>query len=221
VKSGRLVLRIACGLRKRPKVFCIGYNKTGTTSLARALTDLGYRLGDQATAELLIHDYARRNFRPIVEFCRTAEAFQDIPFSLPYTYQVLDYAFPDSRFILSIRDDEDEWYRSRVRFTQKRLGLDGRITREDLLNDPYRYRGFLYEVNRIIHDPPDDDPYNETVLKDSYLRHNRDVFQYFRLRDDLLVVNLKEPDSYQRLCDFLGVEPLYQDFPWLNRSDGD
>jgi hypothetical protein len=209
-----------CSLRKRRKVFCIGYNKTGTTSLARALRDLGYMVGNQATAELLIHHYAQRNFRPIVDYCRTAEAFQDIPFSLPYTYQILDHAFPGSRFVLSIRDDEDEWYRSRVRFTQKRLGIRGRITREHLLNDSYQYEGFIYEANRIVHDPPDDDPYNERVLKDHYLRHNWDVIWYFRFRDDLLVINLKETDSYHRLCEFLEVEPLYQDFPWLNRSNG-
>ncbi|HUW94309.1 MAG TPA: sulfotransferase [Anaerolineae bacterium] len=73
-----------------------------------------------------------------VEYCRGAEAFQDIPFSLRYTYQALDNAFPGSRFVLSVREDEDEWYRSLIRFHQKRLGIQGRITREHLVNDPYR-----------------------------------------------------------------------------------
>jgi len=207
------------GPRKRPKVFCIGRNKTGTTSLGRALRDIGYKVGNQATAELLIYDYAQRNFRPIVEYCCTAEAFQDVPFSLPYTYQVLDYAFPGSRFILSIRDDEDEWYRSLIRFHQKRLGVQGKITKEHLSNDQYRYTGFVWEANRIIYNTPEDDPYNERILKEHYLRHNEDVIEYFKFRSDLLVINLKEPGSYQRFCDFLEAEPVYEEFPWLNRSD--
>jgi len=213
-----MMLRILCSLRKRPKVFCIGRNKTGTTSLEKALRDLGYIVGDQATAELLIHDYARRDFRSIVEYCRTAEAFQDIPFSLPYTYQIVDYAFPGSKFILSVRDDEDEWYRSMIRFQQKRLGIQGRITKEDLLKDPYRYEGFIWEVNRILYYTPEDDPYSERVVKEHYLRHNEDVTKYFEFRNDLLVVNLKETGSYHRFCAFLEVEPVYAEFPWLNRS---
>jgi hypothetical protein len=220
LKPRKLVLRILCTLRRRPKVFCIGRNKTGTTSLEKALRDLGYIVGSQATAELLIHDYARRDFRPIVEYCRTAEAFQDIPFSLPYTYQIVDYAFPGSKFILSVRDNDDEWYRSLIRFHQMRLGIDGRITREHLVNDPYRYKGFLWEVNRTIYHSPEDDPYDESVLKEHYLRHNQHVVDYFKFRSDLLVVNLKERRSYQTFCDFLEVDPLYKDFPWLNKSRG-
>ena len=134
------------GRRKCAKVFCIGRNKTGTTSLERALSDLGYVVGHQPTAELLIHDYAQRNFKPIVEYCRTAEAFQDVPFSLPYTYQILDYAFPGSKFILTVRDNENEWYQSLIRFHRNRLGVRGKITKEDLLNDQYRYQGFIWRL---------------------------------------------------------------------------
>jgi hypothetical protein len=205
-------------LASRPKVFCIGHNKTGTTSLEKALRDLGYKVGNQATAELLIHDYAKRNFRPIVEYCRTAEAFQDIPFSLPYTYQILDYAFPGSKFILSVRDNEDEWYRSLIRFHQKRLGLRGKPTKEDLQHDPYRYIGFIWDATRIIFETPEDDPFHERIMKEYYFRHNADVIRYFRCRDNLLVINLKENDGYKRFCAFLDVEPVYNDFPWLNRT---
>lgn len=35
----------------RRKVFCVGRNKTGTTTLFDALQGLGYRMGDQLTAE--------------------------------------------------------------------------------------------------------------------------------------------------------------------------
>ena len=93
------------GFQFRPfrtsKVFCVGRNKTGTTSLDVALRELGYLMGDQREAEWLIDAYAARDFKPIVEYCRSAEAFQDVPFSYPYTYVVLDQAFPESKFILT------------------------------------------------------------------------------------------------------------------------
>ena len=89
--------------KRRPKVFCIGQNKTGTTSVEAVLKQLGYKMGNQAKAELLIHDWAKRDFKEIVKFCRSADAFQDIPFSNDFTYEILDYAFPDSKFILTVR----------------------------------------------------------------------------------------------------------------------
>jgi hypothetical protein len=131
----------------------------------------------------------------------------------------LDYAFPGSKFILSVRDNEDQWYESFMRFHRKRLGIQDRpIVKEDLLNDPYRHKGFVWDANSIIYSTPEKDPFNEGVLKEHYLRHNEDVITYFRFRNELLVINLKDLGSYQRFCAFLGVEPVYEEFPWLNRS---
>ncbi len=205
-------------LKQKPKVFCIGANKTGTTSLEQALRDLGFKLGNQARAELLIHEYAQRDFHSIIDYCSVAQAYQDIPFSLPYTYIALDNAFPGSKFILSIRDNEDQWYQSLIRFHAKRYGIEGKPTREHLLSDPYRYRGFLWEANRIIYGTPESDPYHEDTLKEHYRRHNQDVIDYFKFRDNLLVLNLAERGSYPKLCNFLEREPVYEDFPWLNKS---
>ena len=56
--------------QSRRKLFCIGFNKTGTTSLAAALFSFGLRVGDQAQAELLLDDWARRDFRRIIAYCR-------------------------------------------------------------------------------------------------------------------------------------------------------
>ena len=96
----------------KPKIFCIGRNKTGTTSIKRAFQDLGYRVGKEETAFTFMHSYAKRDFRPIIRFCRTAQVFEDIPFSLFYTYQAVDYAYPGSKFILTIRDSADQWVNS-------------------------------------------------------------------------------------------------------------
>lgn len=96
----------------KPKIFCIGVNKTGTTSLARALTELGIIVGKQKLAERLIHDWARRDFRRLFLYCHTAQAFQDVPFSLPFTFQALDQHFPGSKFILTVRDTPKQWFQS-------------------------------------------------------------------------------------------------------------
>lgn len=204
--------------RNCERVFCIGFNKTGTTSLARALRDLGYRVGDQRRAERLVDAWAVRDFRPIVRYCRTAEAFQEVPFSIPYTYQAMDMAFPGSRFILSVRDDEDEWYRSLTRFHAKMFGGGRLPTREQLEAARYCEPGWMWKVNRLRWSSPEDDPYHEGMLKESYRRHIHEARRYFEHRDDLLVINVAEPGAYLEMCRFLGREPRYESFPWENRT---
>ena len=46
----------------RQKIFGIGRNKTGTTSLKAAMNELGFVVGRQRTAEKLIFDWAKRDF---------------------------------------------------------------------------------------------------------------------------------------------------------------
>tara|TARA_R110002012_G_scaffold319389_2_gene539628 strand:+ start:11786 stop:12097 length:312 start_codon:yes stop_codon:yes gene_type:complete len=86
--------------QKNPKIFCIGHNKTGTTTMQAVLAGFGYDLGNQRQGELLLDAWYARDFNQIIEYCHTAEAFQDVPFSLPDTYKELDEAFPDAKFFV-------------------------------------------------------------------------------------------------------------------------
>ncbi|SCY54112.1 sulfotransferase [Thiohalorhabdus denitrificans] len=204
----------------KEKVFCVGLNKTGTTSLEREMLDQGYVVGDEMKGKVLVDAWARRDFRPVIELCRTAQFFQDAPFSWPYTFMALDRAFPGSRFVLTVRDDAEEWYRSLVRFLGRRWA-NGRIppTARDLKEAPGPYPGFRYHVHTTVHRVPGDDPFRKDALLDFYHTHNKMVRDYFRHRpEDLLVVNVKRPEDYDRFCAFLGVPRRREGFPWENRT---
>lgn len=207
-------------IKNSQKIFGIGNNKTGTTSLKVAMKELGFIIGDQRTAENLIHQWAKRDFKPIVSYCKSAQFFQDIPFSRPYTYVILDHEFPNSKFILTVRDNSEQWYESLIKFQSKLWGKEGRIpTKEDLMNAPYIYKGFAWETRKLSMNIPDDDPYNKEMLIAAYEQHNEDVKEYFRHRpEDLLVLNVAESGAYQKLCKFLGVKSESKDFPWENRT---
>jgi hypothetical protein len=206
-------------IASKQKIFCIGRNKTGTTSLKIAAKDLGFEVGNQKAAELLFKDYLKRDFRSLVRYCETAEFFQDIPFSLPYTYQILDYAFPDSKFILSVRDSAEQWYESFIRFQIKVNGVDGRLpTKEELLANDRVFKGFAYWTKNDVYQTEDDDPYNKDILIRHYNNYNSTVQHYFRQRTNLLVINVAETNSYYRFCEFLNREPVYDRFPWVNRT---
>jgi len=204
------------------KVFCIGFNKTGTTSVEQALSNFGYCLGNYGIAVMLLFDWYRRDCSRLIRFCQTAQAFQDIPFSLPETYRYLDEAFPDAKFILTIRDSKDLWFQSLVKYHTKRFSSDKSRppTQEDLGNTGYPYKGFLLDMMKAVYNYPTVTLYDYEYYTTLYERHNSDVIQYFQGRPDKLqVLNLSRPNAYQELASFLNVT-ISQNavFPWENKT---
>lgn len=207
-------------IKRKEKIFCIGTGKTGTTSVERALKDFGFSLGNQPKGELLLQHYASRNFNEIIKFCHSADAFQDAPFCFKYTYMALDQAFPNAKFILTIRDSVDDWFNSLLNFHSKRHSDENKVpTIEDLKNATYRYKGYAWDVRQLIYGIKEGmNPYDENIFKQYYNDHNNAILDYFRHKDNLLVINLSYKDSYGKLCEFLGREPLYDKFPWQNKT---
>lgn len=82
-------------------VFCIGFSKTGTTSLHHALNELGYKSLHWPRAHLpprngWIEFFKKSNF----------DAFSDAPLYRPGFFKELDKEFPNSKFIFTIRNPE-------------------------------------------------------------------------------------------------------------------
>lgn len=201
------------------KVFCIGKNKTGTTSLAKALQELGLVVGKQSIGERLIFDWSRRDFRRILLYCYTAQAFQDIPFSLPFTFQAVDQKFPTSKFILTVRDTPEQWYNSLINYHAALFGHGHVPTLDDLKAAVYVHPGWVYKVDRLTKNTPAEDPYNKALLIAQYNDHNKTVMEYFRHRSqDLLVLNVAMPNAYEQLCNFLEKPYLGKSFPWENKT---
>ena len=204
------------------KVFGIGRNKTGTTSLALALENLGYRVGDQSAAEELMEDWAIRDFRRLIQYCRSADAFQDVPFSLDYTYQAIDVAFPGSRFVLTVRDSPEQWYESLTAFHTTIVGRGRLPTADDLREFAYRHTGWLWRQQQLIYGADETTLYDRELYTEHYRRHNESARDYFRHRpDDLLVLNLADPSSAKALCEFLDLPYLGQAMPHEKRSQDD
>lgn len=204
----------------KPKIFGIGANKTGTTSLKAAMEDLGFIVGIQRKAENLIDDWAIRDFNNIKKYCFSAQFFQDIPFSLPYTYVAMDQAFPNSKFILTVRNSPEQWYNSITKFHAKKWGAEGRIpTKEDLKNATYIYKGGPWHTNRLVFKSSEDDPYEKQSLCDFYTQYNEGVIEYFKERpEDFLILNVAEKGAYKKLCEFLNIENKKENFPWENKT---
>ena len=55
-------------------------------------------------------------------------------------------------------------------------------------------------------------------MREQFVDHHRRVEEYFRGRDDLLVMRVTEGDGYEVLCPFLGVPTSTQPFPWSHKN---
>jgi len=177
----------------KTKVFCIGFHKTGTTSLEVALKTLGYRVtGPNGTKD---PDIAARVHDMADELVARFDAFQDNPW--PVLYRDLDRKYPGSKFILTMRSPES-WIASQVR--------DFGLTETPM-------RKWIYGDHAGCPEG------NEDVYLERYTRHNREVLEYFRDRpDDLLVLDLPGGDGWPELCAFLGHPVPDQPFPHANKA---
>lgn len=202
--------------RNKPKIFVIGFNKTATTSIKHALAELDIIVGNQTMGEYLAEDMLDKRYKTLLQYCETAEAFQDVPFSFPNVYKLLDKKFPGSKFILSVRDSSEQWFNSILKFHGKHWANNGVPTRKDLENANYLYRGYAYVVNQYIYG---DHYYEKEHYIKVYEDHIHDVKTWFKDRpDDLLVLNVAEEAAYFKFCDFIGKTPLRKEFPWENRT---
>ena len=187
------------------KVFGIGFHKTGTTSLHTALIQLGYSsihgdpsqapfLGDEGRTLIKLIDAGNYSLPTIEKY----DAFTDNPyFSI---WKELDIHYPNSKFILTIRE-ENEWIASCVNF------FGGRRVR------PMR-KWMFGEYG----DPSSSDRAKEIWLK-AYRKHNADIINYFKSRpDDLLILKITEGEGWEKLCFFLKKQIPDVTFPLKNKT---
>ena len=181
------------GKPAKRKVFCVGFHKTGTTTMKHALEILGYRVtGPNATRD---PDIAVRLDRLVEGLAQKFDAFQDNPW--PLVYRKMDALYPGSRFILTLRD-EGEWFASNLRH----FGTEPSPMRE------------------LIYGPGNGFPAgHEALYKDRMRRHNAEVAAHFAARpDDLLTLDVTQDAAWPRLCTFLGEPVPAVPFPHANSA---
>ena len=176
---------------KHPKVICIGWHKTGTSSLGDALLDLGYNV--TGAREDLAYSLLDGDIEPSLEVAKKFEALQDVPWAA--LYKELDKAFPNSKFILTVREEQD-WLNS---------------AKKHFKNKNYKLHQWLYG-NGVIEG-------NEDLYLARYRQHYQGIKSYFKDRpDDLLVMNFSQGDRWETLCSFLKLPIPKKAFPHSNKG---
>lgn len=212
------------------KIFCIGYNKTGTTTLELVLRLYGLSLPSQFEQEIRLSTPTfARNYEPLRQFVSSYDAFQDMPFSQGETYVAADALFPNSKFVLSVRDP-DEWFASMCRFDAKLYGnVDIKSVTEDTIkNFSYLFPTYWYETTQRLLTTFEagkatvrwDLLYNKEYYVDQYVRRNDRIKKYFMNRhEDLLVIDITKSKTTAEICKFLNIPRNYViEMPHQNRS---
>ena len=187
------------GSGRYDKIFGIGLPKTGTKTLGACLRTLGFH--HRSFDMDLAAQASKGRFENVIAEARRFESFDDWPWFL--AFRQLDEAFPNSRFVLTLRRDASAYVDS-LREHHERQG----IRRPDFVKPPwwddvFGFAPALWDYRASIH---------------RYESHRAAVLDYFSGReDDLLVVCWETGHGWSELCSFLG-RPL-PDAPFPHEND--
>jgi hypothetical protein len=102
------------------KVFCIGFNKTGTTSCGKAFGLLGLRNSSFNTR--VWRDYFQHGrIKQVLDYTARFDSCDDLPWLRQEMIPVLDSVFPGSRFVYLTRDIAT-WEHSYAEWTRLMTG---------------------------------------------------------------------------------------------------
>jgi hypothetical protein len=190
------------------KIFCIGFYKTGTTTLYDALRALGYHTVNGDTpgsypgaddGATLIRQIDAGDYR-LPTFDRF-DAFTDNPYFR--IWRQIYALYPDAKYILTVRD-EDRWIDSCVKFYRNR-----RLR-------PMRVWMFGRHAN------PARSPESRQAWLDAYRAHNTAVREFFASRGrQYFEFDPTREGSWDRLCAFLGAPVPSRPWPHANSTRPD
>lgn len=172
------------------KVFCVGWHKTGTTSVAEFLRRIGFLTVDDAyRVSPQIAGYETY----IQKTLRGFDAFADMPFPLMTDRLVRDY--PDAHFIHTVRD-EDDWMESAIR----------------------QFSGTTHPIRERAYEGYADPEGHEDAWRLRYRLHNRHVESLSSQMEHYLKIDIEGENKGEQIADFLGKNVKDGLFPHLNQK---
>jgi len=198
------------------KVFGIGFHKTGTSTLHSMLKTLGYKVCPPNKGYRHIKFWHSGDYGPIIKLASKYNGFQDSPWCHPDMYKVLERAFPESKFILTIREPED-WFVSFYKNYSRLCHPTGKFNYKKYA----KWDGRMYydKIFGFIPNHYDDLLKNKYDIINVYSGYNESVKNYFS-KDKLLVINWQAGDGWRDICIFLNKDIITGPIPWVKKSKG-
>jgi len=198
------------------KVICVGFPKTGTKSLSKALCMLGYSniydylenvdyffyeyidvFKSKMALEKVLDEYEKRN----------PDAIIDMPPS--FFFEEFHKRFPDAKIILTVRK-EDAWFKSLQKMNRTLMGDYHWMTY--FSSTAVNFEFFMRTLYQFMFGTGVE---NEWLWKMHYRRHNAYVKAVVP-SENLLVFDVNK--GWDPLCKFLEVKKPEENFPFVNAA---
>jgi hypothetical protein len=181
------------------KIFGIGFHKTGTSSLREALKILGYNVCPEELAYRFRKQVAAGVVLELLDLADSFDAFEDSPWNYSEVYKVLDEAYPEAKFILTVRNT-DTWFDSILRWA-------------NFCNSNHDLSFYSTVGCSILKE-------NEEQIKRKFEDCNLSTIIYFSERSNkLLVLDFELGSGWTELCEFLQKPIPSLPFPHVLRYD--
>jgi hypothetical protein len=196
------------------RIFCISYQKTGTTSVADFFRYFGYPVAKLEASWIFSwpKKWYNGHFEAIFKsiYFRCFQVFEDDPWFYPEFYKYLFHKFPKAKFVLFTRDSEN-WFNSMLNHNSgKNLGIP-------------KIHCKVYQrekdFNLYCEQTPDFKPSENTIgaymdmapyrnhYKNIYDMRNREVVEFFkRAPERLFVCELEDMDKWQKMGAFFDIK---------------
>ena len=178
-----------------PKIIGVGFHKTGTTTLGKCLKILGYNYIPFNRKAFLL--YQSGKIDAVLTLMEYFDGFEDWPW--PFVYREAYARFPNAKFVLTTRVNENVWFESLVHHAARETGAN------------FHGRKFIYGY--------EEPTANRAHHIEIYTKHNEEVREFFSDKEgSLLEVCWERGDGWKELCCFLGVPVPDAVFPHCNKG---
>lgn len=186
-----------------PKIFGLGLSRTGTTSLAAALSALGFH-----TIHWL-NPFTREVMHP--DDLHLFDAFTDTPVCM--NFETYYFMFPNSKFIYTVRSFES-WRKSMDKYYSIHHGVRnfGEAKAAMAQSENLPYGAEFSNINLSMY-------FNHKSYEDAYNAYDQRVRNFFRdkPKDRFLECDVAA-GGWDELCKLVGKERPPVPFPWLNQG---
>ena len=187
------------------KIFCIGFHKTGTTSLLHFLLNLSLRvcdgLGEEEFKEVLDFYNLKNKVNYLENLILSFNAFEDMPW--PIFYKEIFSKFPNSYYILTTRSTES-WIKSCLKH--------------------FQYDSNQYPLHELTYGVGKGSPAgNEKEWINIYEKHNEEVIRFFSENKNanflhLEIDKINNKEISERILKFINLSGNNTEFKIANKA---
>ena len=198
--------------RFESKIFCISFQRTGTTSTGKFFMMHGFPVANwyisrnSRWTRLWFNGEYEQIFNSFV--FKHGGVFEDDPWWCLDFYKVLFHRFPDSKFILFTRDS-DKWFNSMVSHSKgKTLGNTQIHTKLYGRELEYLDKFGDHDNNNRIDNLLDLNETHRSHYKKIYELRNQEIMDFFNKNDPSRLINLKleDDDKWQKLGNYFNIK---------------